>query len=55
MRPPFPTCRAYDPAFGYEVAVIVEDGVRGDDGGTTKQLLLHHAGNENYPSRPCRY
>ena len=23
-----PTCRAYDPAFGYEVAVIVEDGVR---------------------------
>jgi pyruvate dehydrogenase E1 component len=23
-----PTCRAYDPAFGYEVAVIVEEGVR---------------------------
>lgn len=23
-----PTCRAYDPAFGYEVATIVEDGVR---------------------------
>ncbi len=23
-----PTCRAYDPAFGYEVAVIMEDGVR---------------------------
>ena len=23
-----PTCRAYDPAFGYEVAVIVEDGIR---------------------------
>jgi len=23
-----PTCRAYDPAFGYEVAVIVEDGMR---------------------------
>ena len=23
-----PTCRAYDPAFGYEVAVIIEDGVR---------------------------
>ena len=23
-----PTCRAYDPAYGYEVAVIVEDGVR---------------------------
>ncbi|MEI7611354.1 MAG: pyruvate dehydrogenase (acetyl-transferring), homodimeric type [Betaproteobacteria bacterium] len=23
-----PTCRAYDPAFGYEVAVIMEDGIR---------------------------
>ena len=23
-----PNCRAYDPAFGYEIAVIVEDGVR---------------------------
>ncbi|MGE5385758.1 MAG: pyruvate dehydrogenase (acetyl-transferring), homodimeric type [Betaproteobacteria bacterium] len=23
-----PTCRAYDPAFGYEMAVIVEEGVR---------------------------
>ncbi len=23
-----PTCRAYDPAFGYEVAVIVQDGLR---------------------------
>lgn len=23
-----PTCRAYDPAYGYEVAVIVEDGIR---------------------------
>src|SRR3981081_3742330 len=23
-----PNCRAYDPAFGYEVAVIVQDGLR---------------------------
>ncbi|MEI7432233.1 MAG: pyruvate dehydrogenase (acetyl-transferring), homodimeric type, partial [Betaproteobacteria bacterium] len=23
-----PTCRAYDPAFGYEVAVIIEDGIQ---------------------------
>ena len=22
-----PTCRAYDPAFGYELAVIVEEGI----------------------------
>ncbi|WP_300452523.1 pyruvate dehydrogenase (acetyl-transferring), homodimeric type [Accumulibacter sp.] len=44
-----PTCRAYDPAFGYEVAVIAEDGVR----------RMMHVGenvfyyvtlyNENYP------
>jgi len=24
----FPTCAAYDPAFGYEIAVIVQDGIR---------------------------
>ena len=23
-----PNCRAYDPAFGYELAVIVQDGLR---------------------------
>src|SRR5665648_372722 len=23
-----PNCRAYDPAFGYEVAVIIQDGLR---------------------------
>ncbi|QDF95808.1 pyruvate dehydrogenase (acetyl-transferring), homodimeric type [Azoarcus sp. DD4] len=44
-----PTCRAYDPAYGYEVAVIVEDGVRrmmaeGENG--FYYLTLY---NENYP------
>jgi pyruvate dehydrogenase E1 component len=44
-----PTCRAYDPAFGYEVAVIAEDGVRrmmseGENG--YYYLTLY---NENYP------
>lgn len=44
-----PTCRAYDPAFGYEVAVIVEDGVRrlmteGESGFYYVTLY-----NENYP------
>jgi len=44
-----PTCRAYDPAFGYEVAVIVEDGIRrmmaeGDNG--FYYITLY---NENYP------
>ncbi|NUN49313.1 MAG: pyruvate dehydrogenase (acetyl-transferring), homodimeric type [Candidatus Brocadiae bacterium] len=24
----FPTCRAYDPAFAYEIAVIIQDGLR---------------------------
>jgi pyruvate dehydrogenase E1 component len=23
-----PTCQAYDPAYAYEMAVIVEDGIR---------------------------
>ena len=49
-----PTCRAYDPAFGYEVAVIVEDGVRAmmvDNETAFYYITLY---NENYPSRPCR-
>ncbi len=49
-----PTCRAYDPAFGYEEAVIAEDGVRrmlheGDN--AIYYITLY---NENYPHRPCR-
>ena len=49
-----PTCHAYDPAFGYEVAVIVEDGVR-------RMMTENHTGfyyitmyNENYqqPAMP---
>ena len=24
----FPTCRAYDPAFGYEMAVIIQHGLQ---------------------------
>ncbi len=44
-----PNCRAYDPAFGYEVAVIVEDGVRrmmseGENG--FYYITLY---SENYP------
>ncbi|HRP26142.1 pyruvate dehydrogenase (acetyl-transferring), homodimeric type [Thauera sp.] len=49
-----PTCHAYDPAFGYEVAVIVEDGVR-------RMMAENHTGfyyitmyNENHqqPAMP---
>ena len=50
-----PTCRAYDPAYGYEVAVIVEDGARrmmteGDNG--FYYITLY---NENYahPAMPA--
>ena len=49
-----PTCRAYDPAFAYEVAVIIEDGLKrmyvdGED--VYYYLTLY---NENYlqPARP---
>ncbi len=28
MRCPYPTCQAYDPAFAYELAVIIEDGIK---------------------------
>ena len=44
-----PTCRAYDPAFGYEVAVIIEDGVRAmmSDGETAFYYITRY--NENYP------
>ncbi len=44
-----PTCRAYDPAFGYEMAVIVEDGVRrmmSEDENRFYYLTLY---NENLP------
>ena len=31
-----PNCRAYDPAFAYELAVIVDHGVRADDGASRR-------------------
>jgi len=47
-----PTCRAYDPAFAYEMALVVRDGVeamygRGED--VFYYLTLY---NENYPMPP---
>ena len=44
-----PTCRAYDPAFGYEVAVIVEDGVRRMLGEGENGFYYITLYNENYP------
>src|SRR3954447_22996541 len=47
-----PTCRSYDPAFGYEIAVIVQDGIRrmyekGED-----RFYYITVGNENYVQPP---
>jgi len=52
MASTVPTCRAYDPAFGYELAVIIADGlkrmyVNGED--LFYYLTLY---NENYPMPP---
>lgn len=50
-----PTCRAYDPAFGYEVAVIVEDGVRRMMGEGENAFYYITLYNENYlqPAMPA--
>ncbi len=44
-----PTCRAYDPTYGYELAVIIQDGLRrmySEDEDTFYYITLL---NENYP------
>ena len=51
----FPTVRAYDPAYTYELAVIILDGMKRlyEDGETAIYYLM--AGNENYvhPEMPA--
>src|SRR6185503_5921234 len=51
----FPSVRAYDPAYAYEMAVIVLDGMRRlyEEGDTAIYYLM--AGNENYvhPAMPA--
>jgi pyruvate dehydrogenase E1 component len=44
-----PTCRAYDPAFGHEVAIIIEDGVRRMMAGGENCFYYITVYNENYP------
>ena len=44
-----PSCRAYDPAFSYEVAVIVEDGIRHMLGEGENAFYYVTLYNENYP------
>ena len=50
-----PNCRAYDPAFAYEVAVIVDHGARADDDGGEDEFYYLTVMNENYaqPSMPA--
>jgi len=49
-----PNCRAYDPAFGYEVAVIIQDGLRRMVGEQEDVFYYLTLMNENYhhPAMP---
>jgi pyruvate dehydrogenase E1 component len=47
-----PNCRAYDPAFGYEVAVIVQDGLRRMVGEQEDVFFYITLMNENYVHPP---
>ena len=44
-----PNCRAYDPTFGYELAVIVQDGLRRMVGEQEDVFFYITLMNENYP------
>ncbi len=44
-----PNCCAYDPTFGYELAVIIQDGLRRMDGENESIFYYVTVLNENYP------
>ena len=46
---PSPTIRAYDPAFAYEIAVIVQDGIQRMFGNQEDLIYYLTVGNEPYP------
>jgi pyruvate dehydrogenase E1 component len=50
-----PTCRAYDPAFAYETATIVRDGIRRMYGGGEECFYYLTVYNEDYvqPAKPA--
>ena len=49
-----PNCRAYDPAFGSELAVIIQDGLRRMVAGAGGRLLLPHPDERELPrTRRC--
>jgi len=47
-----PTVRAYDPAYAYEIAVIVRDGIRRMYGEGIEEFYYLTVGNENYVQPP---
>jgi pyruvate dehydrogenase E1 component len=49
-----PTCHSYDPAFAYEIAVIVQDGIRRMYGAAEDRFYYLTIGNEDYaqPAMP---
>ena len=50
-----PNCRSYDPTYGYEVAVIMQDGLRRMLADQEDVILLHHADERELPaSRDAR-
>jgi pyruvate dehydrogenase E1 component len=47
-----PTCRSYDPAFAYEIAVIVQDGIRAMYENNEDHFYYLTVCNENYAQPP---
>jgi pyruvate dehydrogenase E1 component len=47
-----PTCRSYDPAFAYEIAVIVQDGIRAMYENNEDHFYYLTVCNENYMQPP---
>ncbi len=47
-----PTCRSYDPAYGYEIAVIVQDGIRTMYENNEDHFYYLTVCNENYVQPP---
>lgn len=54
MASTVPTCKAYDPAYGYEIAVILQDGIKRMYEDKEECFYYVTVGNENYahPAMP---
>jgi pyruvate dehydrogenase E1 component len=49
-----PNCVSYDPTFGYELAVIIQDGMKRMFERQENVFYYITVMNENYATRPCR-